>query len=133
MSPPTNPVRFRHVGAYLAAYDLSKFNAKAPPPQTPAFFDIVDANRWPEDAELADALDSLDHPAAVTLADLAGANDGELSGWLADRKNARQVPHRLEAVGYVAVRNPAAKDGLWKIGGRRQVVYAKHDLPLCDQ
>jgi hypothetical protein len=72
------------------------------------------------DAELADAFDSLDHPAAVTLADLAGANDGELSGWLADRKNARQVPHRLETVGYVAVRNPAAKDGLWKIGGRRK-------------
>ena len=123
-----------HVAAYLAAYDLSKFNAKAPPPQTPAFLAIVDANRSPEDAELADALDRLNHPAAVTLADLADAEDGELGAWLRDRKNARQVPHRLQAVGYVAVRYTAAKDGLWKIDGRRQKVYAnKQELSLHDQ
>ena len=113
-----------HVAAYLAAYDLSKFNAKAPPPQTPAFLAIVDANRSPEDAELADALDRLNHPAAVTLADLADAEDGELGAWLRDRKNARQVPHRLQAVGYVAVRYTAAKDGLWKIDGA-----AKRSMP----
>ena len=122
-----------HVAAYLAAYDLSKFNAKAPPLQTPAFLAIVDANRSPEDAELADALDRLVHPRAVTLADLADAEDGELGAWLRDRKNARQVPHRLETVGYVAVRNSVAKDGLWKIDGRRQVVYAKQELSLHDQ
>ncbi len=44
----------RHVAAYLAELDISSFDPKAPPPKTPAFWDIVDANRSPEDAELAD-------------------------------------------------------------------------------
>ena len=122
-----------HVAAFLAGYDLSRFNAKAPPPRTPAFHAIVDANRAPEDAELADALDHLEWPSVVTLADLAGSVPSEFSTWLQDRANARQVPYRLESVGYVAVRNPAAQDGLWKLNGRRQAMYAQHDLPLRDQ
>jgi hypothetical protein len=44
------------------------------------------------------------------------------------RKNRRAIPHRLERCGYVAVKNPDAKDGLWKRNGERQVVYAKASL-----
>jgi hypothetical protein len=55
------------VAAYLAQLDLSDFNAKAPPPKTAAFWDIVDANRAPEDSELADLLDKLGNPDCVTL------------------------------------------------------------------
>ena len=123
----------RHVAAYLAAYDLSGFDPKAPPRQTAAFWDIVDASRAPEDAELADALDRLENPAAVTLDEIAGPGLSEFSAWLKDRKNPRQVPHRLETAGYVAVRNPTAKDGLWRVDGRRQVVYARHDLAPPDR
>ena len=50
---------FGHVAAYLAEFDLSDFNPKAPPTKTAAFWAIVDANRPPEDAELADVLDEL--------------------------------------------------------------------------
>ena len=57
----------RHVAAYLAELDISAFDPKAPPPKTPAFWDIVDANRAPEDAELADILDKLGKPDATTL------------------------------------------------------------------
>ena len=121
------------MAAYLCAYDLSRFNAKAPPLQTPAFFAIVDANRAPEDAELADALEALHAPAAITLTALAGPVPSEFSVWLKDRKNAKLIPHRLEAAGYIAVRNPAAKDGYWRLEGRRQAVYARYDLPLRDQ
>src|SRR5215467_8123129 len=39
-----------HVMAYLMQLDLSKFDAKAPPPKTDAFWAIVDAHRAPEDA-----------------------------------------------------------------------------------
>ena len=64
-----------HVAAYLAALDLTEFDPKAPPPKTPAFWDIVDANRAPEDAELADVLETLKKrnpaTAAVTLSSLA--------------------------------------------------------------
>jgi hypothetical protein len=49
----------QHVASYLKALDLSGFDPKAPPPKTAAFWDIVDANRAPEDAELADVLDGV--------------------------------------------------------------------------
>jgi hypothetical protein len=118
----------RHVAAYLAAFDLSNFDPKAPPRKTAAFWDVVDANRAPEDAELADTLEALGHPPAVTLRSIIAQAPVEFADWLRDRKIARQIPHRMEAAGYVSVRNPNAKDGLWRIGTKRQVVYAKHDL-----
>lgn len=123
----------RHVAAYLDARDLSRFDPKAPPPKTAAFWNVVDASRAPEDAELADALDRLRNPKAVTLAEIAGPAPSTFADWLKDRKNARQIPHRLEAAGYIAVRNDGAKDGYWAIGGRRQVVYARHDLSVRDR
>ncbi len=123
----------QHVAAFLAQYDLSNFNPKAPPPKTPAFWDVVDADRAPEDAELADALERLGRPRVITLADIAGPATTGLSEWLRDRKNARQIPHRMEIAGYVPQRNPDAKDGLWHIDGRRQVVYGQSELSVGDR
>jgi hypothetical protein len=137
----------RNVAAYLASLDLSSFDPKAPPPKTQGFWDIVDASRAPEGAELADVIDAFGTdkdpngepiaPVAFTLAkvlEMAAAlapkdNDGNperssFAYWLADRKNRRQIPHRFEQCGYAPVRNGYAKDGLWKIGGARQVIYA---------
>lgn len=123
-----------HVAAYLAAYDLSGFSPKAPPPKTEAFWDIVSAGRAPEDADVATAVDNLSHPDALTIDDLAEANsDLEFRSWLRDRKNSRQLPHRLEAAGYVAASNPDRKDGLWVVKAKRQVVYARRDLPIRDR
>jgi hypothetical protein len=141
---------FGHVAAYLATLDLIGFDPKAPPPKTQAFWDIVDANRAPEDAELADVIDALamkdrdskpvpGTPVAFTLAAvLAKAEEltplekklygqpvaGTFAHWLGDRKNRRQIPHRFEQCGYSPVRNKDADDGLWKVGGKRQVIYA---------
>jgi hypothetical protein len=56
----------RHVAAYLMQLDIATFNAKAPPPKTEAFWDVVNAGRTSEDAELADALDLIGNPAATT-------------------------------------------------------------------
>jgi hypothetical protein len=123
----------RDVAAYLAELDLTKFNPKAPPPKTPAFWDIVNSNQAPEDAELADALDLLKNPDAVILDDLVNIATDESADWLKDRKNRRIIPHRLEACGYVPARNPSATDGLWKIRDRRRVVYVKAGLPLSGQ
>jgi hypothetical protein len=117
-----------HVAAYLHELDLSRFNAKAPPTKTPAWWDIVDANRAPEDAELADALDRMNRPEATTLSEIILTADHDLSEWLKERKNRRAIPHRLESCGYVPVRNDMADDGLWKIGGKRQVIYASSGL-----
>ncbi len=120
-----------HVVAYLKSLDLSDFNAKAPPPRTEAWRDIVDANRSPEDAELSDLIEVLRTPTALTLSQLASAAGDTFKYWLEDRRNRRQIPHRLEAAGYAPIRNPNAADGLWKIGGKRQVVYA--GIELCDR
>jgi hypothetical protein len=82
-----------HVTAYLATLDLSGFNSKAPPPKTAAFWEIVDASRAPEDGELADVLDKLNSPATVTVQQLINRAPQAFSEWLADRRNARLIPH----------------------------------------
>ncbi len=123
----------RNVAAYLAEFDISSFDPKAPPPQTPAFWDIVDASRAPEDAELADVLDQLGRPDATTLIRISNAATGDFLAWIKDRKNRRAIPHRLEKCGYVPVRNDAAQDGLWVINDTRQVIYAKSSLSIRDR
>ena len=124
-----------NVAAYLAELDISGFDPKAPPPKTPAFWDIVDANRAPEDAELADALDQLKNPDATTIQNVINATTREdFQEWLQDRRNRRAIPYRMEKCGYVPVRNEADKsDGHWKLHGRRQVIYAKLSLSLRDR
>jgi hypothetical protein len=127
----------RHVAAYLAELDIAEFDAKAPPPKTPAFWEIVDASRAPEDAELADAIDALRKDGinvdALTLEQVASRATADFGDFLRDRKNARLIPHRFEDCGYVAVRNDDAKDGLWRVQHRRQVIYARAELPPRDR
>jgi Family of unknown function (DUF5906) len=123
----------QHVAAYLRTLDLSGFDPKAPPPKTRAFWDIVNASRAPEDAELQDVLDAMKNPTVVTLAQVKMRAQGELLEWLADRKNRRLIPHRMESCGYLPVHNGGAKDGLWKINDKRQAIYGNSDLSLADQ
>jgi hypothetical protein len=115
------------VVAYLAAYDLSKFDPKAPPPKTPAFRQIVGAGAAPEESELADALDLLGSPVVTTLDQVRAVGSLNLGAWLQERKNRRTIPHRFEVCGYVPVTNTAAKDGYWVIDGKRQTVYGRLD------
>ena len=111
---------------------LFRSDPKAPPPKTNAFFEIANANRAPEDAELADILDALGQPDVVTLdqvitkaADLAPT----FADWLMDQqRNARRIPHRFEDCGYIAVRNPDDTQGRWKIDGKRHTIYGKVTL-----
>jgi hypothetical protein len=121
-----------HVAAYLTDYDLSTFNAKAPPPKTEAFWSIVDANRAPEDAELSDVLDKLGWPDAVTIEGIRKkAGDSgmyDFMDWLKDRRNSRKIGHRMLEAGYERVHNPDSKQGLWRYGGERCAIYAKSNL-----
>jgi hypothetical protein len=136
---------------YLGGLDISAFDAKAPPPKTPAFWAIVDANCSPEESELADILDKLGNPDVVTLGQITRGADENLSNWLEDRRNRRTIPHRMEKIGYAPVRNDNADSGLWRVPDdmsrsyirpvngpwqmptTRQVIYAKSTLPLRDQ
>jgi hypothetical protein len=131
----------RDVAAYLATKDISAetgsaFNPKKPPKKTEAFWAIVNANVAPEQSELADVLDDLGNPNAVTLKqveDKAGSFS-DLKPWLEDRRNRKAISHRMETVGYVPVRNPDDKhDGQWKINKKRQTVYGRKELTIADQ
>jgi hypothetical protein len=121
------------VAAWLNQRDISAFDAKAPPPKTPAFWAIADANRAPEEPELADLLDQLGNPASVALSRLQNMAEGDFGEWIKDRRNRRAIPHRMEKCGYVPVRNPYANDGLWKIWGKRQAVYGRSSLSQQEQ
>ena len=102
----------RQVAEYLSKLDLAGFNPKAPPPHTPAFWEIVGSAarlrtpKWPTRSTAWATL-------TVYARHLAANASEEFSEWLRDRKNSRQIPYRLEQCGYVAVRNDAAEDGRW--------------------
>jgi len=135
------------VAAYLAGLDLSGFDPKAPLTKTSAFWEIVNANRAPEDTELADVLDALGkaspHKAeeiirrdVVTLdqvTSMASTLQPAFAEWLRDRKNRRSIPHRFEDCGYVVVRNPNDTEGRWKIRGTRHTIYGKASLTERDR
>ncbi|KWT64456.1 MULTISPECIES: primase-helicase family protein [unclassified Variovorax] len=126
-----------HVVAHLLSLDLGFFDPKAPPPKTAAFWAVVQAGEAPESGELRDVIDECDNPEALTLLDLIQAAENlklfDLSSELKERKNRRSLPHKLERVGYAPVRNPDADDGLFKIAGKRQAVYAQRRLPVAAQ
>jgi hypothetical protein len=135
-----------NVVAYLTEYDISHFDPKAPPKKTAAFWQIVGAGAAPEESDLADILDRLGAtegahdaegkpcgPAVTTLAKILVVASGDFYEWLSERRNRRVIPHRFERCGYMPVRNDDAKDGLWVIGGKRQVVYGRSDLSLGER
>ena len=93
----------RHVAAYLAALDLTGWDPKAPPPKTPAFWDIVDASRAPEDAELADVIDALSAGVKTAKGDLIPPL---LSRWLASWTRPSRWPRRTRTTSRSAAASP---------------------------
>jgi hypothetical protein len=85
-------------------------------------------------AELADVLDKMGNPKAVTLLMvIRDAGSDNFIKWFHDPRNSRAIPHRFEQCGYMPVRKPGVKQGLWIINGKRQVIYALANLSLRDQ
>ena len=139
----TGATGFDHVAAFLRSYDRPVFDPKASPPKTAAFFEIVGANRSPEESELAALLMTMGEPVdgkpslpeAVTVDQIiaAAARDtrqyDDLYTFLTERKNRRQLPSRLEKAGYAATRNPSdTSDGQWRVAGKRRTVYTLRTL-----
>ncbi|WP_233868637.1 primase-helicase family protein [Paraburkholderia adhaesiva] len=126
-----------HVAAWLRARDLARFDPKAPPPRTPAFWAMVTAGEAPERGEMRDLIELLGDPPALTVDDLvSGAmryNMRSVESELTDRSRRRTIPHHMERAGYSLVRNPDADDGLFKVAGRRVAVYAQHHLSFPNQ
>jgi len=68
----------------------------------------------------------------VTLATLLLTAKGDICDWLADRRNRRAIPHRLERCGYVPVRNGRCGRRTVQDRGKRQVIYSSATLTLAD-
>lgn len=98
---------YSHILAFLQSYNLSGFNPKAPPPQTEAWHDIVEAGLPMEDSEFAEAINLLGNPDALTTAQIMRVTpNNSFAKWLEERRNYKRFAHRLESCGYVSVRNP---------------------------
>jgi hypothetical protein len=127
---------FEDIAAFLATLDISGFNPKAPPKKTPAFWAIVDANQPEEESEIADVLDMIGNPPALTVERLAASAGSDLSGFLRDRTKRRAASHRINAAGYEIVRSTAS-DGLWVVytdGAKaRKAVYARKDQSVPER
>lgn len=117
------------VGEYLRTLSLADFDPKAPPPKTPAFWEIVSAGQQPECADMETAILNLGTPDIVTLDDLLSCTaDGDFAMTL--RKSRRMIARWMEECGYRVVRNPDSKQGLWPCRGKKQIVYGKSSMPV---
>lgn len=120
------------VAYYLANLDLTAFNAKAPPPKTAAWHMVVAAGVAPESGDLADVIESLGKPDALTLQMVKAKTPGDshLRMLFEDAKLRRAVPKRLAECGYVAIANPDAREsgGRWRVPGGKTTIYARQEL-----
>src|SRR5262249_13509433 len=107
-----------HVAALLYQRDLSTFAPKAEPLKTAAFRYMVIAGRGSAYGELADAIDELKNPPALTLAELSAIAPS--LEWLHDVTKRKSASYRVTDCGYVMIDNPHANDGLWRINRRPQ-------------
>jgi hypothetical protein len=128
-----------HIAAYLAAYDLSKFDPKAPPPHTKGFNMMLGMSRSGEDDDMAEAIEQLGEPDILTIEDVVRVATHELQEALTGQgrqsATARAIPKRMEKAGYRRVLSDA-KSGKWSVyikegDNRRQLkltLYAKKKL-----
>ena len=120
------------VADHLRQRDLTRFNPKAPPPHTQAFWEMVNAMRSEEENEMADVIEALGSPDALIIADLV-ARATTLSkyafvAFLQERKSSRLVAIQLEQCGYRRLANPNEHAGRWVIEEQRTGVYVRQSL-----
>jgi hypothetical protein len=124
-----------HVSALLETYDVADFDPKAPPPQTPAFWEIAMASKPAQVAEIEEAIEGIGNPDLLVIPDLLSATTptpSETVAMLQDPASRHILPRWFEAAGYVVVPNPNAASKRWRIkghGGRKMLVYGKKTIP----
>jgi hypothetical protein len=122
-----------YVADYLLNRDVSKFNPKASPPKTDAFWVMAQTQVSTESTELDDLLDMLGRPEAVTLAQVvkkAFATSGfeGSAAWFSDRTHRFVMSKKFGESGYTPFKKPNYKQGLWVLKGRKQIIYVLNTL-----
>lgn len=112
------------IAGWLAARDISKFKPKGKVPKTEAWAEIAQSWEASEDDELCQALEMLDYPDAVMLADLTDQIfDG--ADKLAGMIKSRAFMHRMLKEGYVSVpREPGQND--WQMQVNKNKIKCKN-------
>ena len=54
----------------------------------------------------------------------SGSTSEEFHDWLKDRKNCRAIPQKFKKCGYSPAMNRESKQGLWRCGGKKQMIYS---------
>lgn len=114
-----------HVAAYLHERDLSNFSASNGQRKTDAHRTVV-AGGMVGDNWLDDIIDDLGEPTGirsdwiVAKAVAAGEKEGDIK---------RKIGNAIGRLNYVLYKNPSAKDGRWKIGGKKVAVYVQSGTP----
>lgn len=119
---------------YLKRLDISNFNAKADPPKTEAWHQIVSASVNPEEVSMSDAIEGIQ---IATVKEIIAALQfkGHMDLAMSLQKNARKIPHILERIGLEVLPNPYAPvDGRWRLGnGRKDTLYVDRKLPISEK
>jgi hypothetical protein len=91
---------------------------------------VVASGLAPESGDLSDAIETMGSPAALTLAMVKARTpgDSQLRLMFEDAKLRKAIPKRLGECGYVAVANPDAQDGRWRMPGGKTTIYARQEL-----
>lgn len=114
-----------HVAAYLHQRDIAGWSASNGQRKTAAHGTVIAAG-MSGDSWLDDILDALGHPEGVR-ADWITTKAAELGEKDADVK--RKLSNSIGRLGYTIFKNPATKDGRWKISGKNVTVYVKVGTP----
>lgn len=127
-----------HAAAYLDQVDISRWDCKAPPPKTNAFWEMILADTPQESGDMAEVLRQMGNPEAVTIEGLRtvsqamGPSKAEFCEWAWGKdanRHRRALVHRLEEAGYGATANQVAADGRWWIGSTNVTIYTLRKLP----
>lgn len=93
---------------------------------------LVGAGLSPETGDLADVIETLGKPAALTLTMIRvrTPGDSQLRLLFEDAKLRKAIPKRLAECGYIAVANPDARDsgGRWRTTTGKTTIYARQDM-----
>lgn len=114
--------------AFLMARDVSHFNAKGAPTQTPEFWEMVEGGQSDEAGDLRDIISSFNGE-PFSLAQLAVVarmtfHNVELANWLTDIRNGTKIKRALNDLNVVKHANPNDKTyGRWLIAGKPTKLY----------
>jgi hypothetical protein len=123
-----------HVVAFLRTVDLTKWDAKAPPPRTRWWHSVVGVSTQDtNDEALDDALTAMGRPAVFSKPELTAASEPVLQAWIADPRNTRAFPARLDSQGYERILS-AGRQGRWRLRDAQNVsLYGRKDLSTVEQ